>query len=661
MELRLWIHTTLGLKETQVGFHGLPTAVGLLSQNFTMLPEPLSNTYKKYKYDTAVVASWLVQTAKRLGYDKPLAPTAVPTTSMSGRLKGKARKEAAKSGKSADSGQQRGSPRHQGLRASRRVHRCGQQTKASLSASPICNDDPPSDPGSQVLLDAIRGLWYRHRCPLGRETFLFRRHTRKSPRHSQASHGCTRPLGMEDTLPRTDSNLFNILEVYETSEAFLNAPEVEVPMPDYEPEPEDTFEDAFFAFSALIQVAISLRRRVRSLWSAYKESSLHLAPVAVASNIAIDLVRRMEEDVAPLLVKCGSFTKWMWAYYGACCHIEGKDAYHKERSGDEINFDTYENCRRLHVHRVAVSRWLQKLRVSGTYSVLQRPLWAVHPSLNQDEATNRLKYQQDKTALLEVLPDLVIVGSTLKANPVEDEFTRAVHTMIRATDVPFWAAFAAQIYLDTLRTLHGPDALRPVAEMQSWNSGVSRTIEKVMEFHKRKQLHIKNWPPSNDANLKMLIQTCKFGSNDPISAQWQRMGLNLEPSTFLHRHMLFCGLWTHYLRTSFHKAGVAFADAWGSVLYSGHLYHAIRLEGLIGPEDRWSDMDLAFKMQTTTGFFVGQPPIDGEGCFRTSACAWAARWPTGRRTGGTRGTGHHLPPRPDPAACVSKEMYPCSP
>ncbi len=632
--------TTLGLKETQVGFHGLPTAVGLLSQNFTMLPEPLSNTYKKYKYDTAVVASWLVQTAKRLGYDKPLAPTAVPITSTSGRLKGKARKEAAKSGKSADSGQQRRFPL-----AIKDFVPLAEFIAAVNKPKPVLVPAPFATTIHRVI--RVRKSFSTQLEACGTAT-----DARSDERHSyfvgilEKVRDILKPRmaaldlsGMEDTLPRTDSNLFNILEVYETSEAFLNAPEVEVPMPDYEPEPEDTFEDAFFAFSALIQDAISLRRRVRSLWSAYKESSLHLAPVAVASNIAIDLVRRMEEDVAPLLVKCGSFTKWMWAYYGACCHIEGKDAYHKERSGDEINFDTYEIADACMFIAWQCLDGFKSFASPGHIQCYNGHFGRYNPSLNQDEATNRLKYQQDKTALLEVLPDLVIVGSTLKANPVEDEFTRAVHTMIRATDVPFWAAFAAQIYLETLRTLHGPDALRPVAEMQSWNSGVSRTIEKVMEFHKRKQLHIKNWPPSNDANLKMLIQTCKFWSNDPISAQWQRMGLNLKPSTFLHRHMLFCGLWTHYLRTSFHKAGVAFADAWGSVLYSGHLYHAIRLEGLIGPEDRWSDMDLAFKMQTTTGFFVGQPPIDGEGCFKNFCLCMGcsvANWAPHRRDAGHR-------------------------
>ncbi len=62
-----------------------------------MFPEPLASIFEQYKQDTAVAASWLVQTAKPCGYAKVLATInadANPAKPKSGRLKGKTRKEA---------------------------------------------------------------------------------------------------------------------------------------------------------------------------------------------------------------------------------------------------------------------------------------------------------------------------------------------------------------------------------------------------------------------------------------------------------------------------------------------------------------------------------------------------------------------------------------
>jgi len=58
-----------------------------------MLPDALRSKYQRYKNDTNVVATWLANTSKALGYST-LEPSVSIATAKSGRLKGKARKQA---------------------------------------------------------------------------------------------------------------------------------------------------------------------------------------------------------------------------------------------------------------------------------------------------------------------------------------------------------------------------------------------------------------------------------------------------------------------------------------------------------------------------------------------------------------------------------------
>jgi len=62
-----------------------------------MLPLALFGAYRQYKQDTDAVASWLAATARAHGYPADLlANYSPPEPPKSGRLKGKARKEAAR-------------------------------------------------------------------------------------------------------------------------------------------------------------------------------------------------------------------------------------------------------------------------------------------------------------------------------------------------------------------------------------------------------------------------------------------------------------------------------------------------------------------------------------------------------------------------------------
>ncbi|KAL7940623.1 hypothetical protein V8C42DRAFT_337003 [Trichoderma barbatum] len=63
-----------------------------------MLPPALTSTYRLYRQDTDHAVTWLEQTAKAHGYPDALSETTDMAKASSKCLKGKARKEAKKTG-----------------------------------------------------------------------------------------------------------------------------------------------------------------------------------------------------------------------------------------------------------------------------------------------------------------------------------------------------------------------------------------------------------------------------------------------------------------------------------------------------------------------------------------------------------------------------------
>lgn len=79
-----------------------------------------------------------------------------------------------------------------------------------------------------------------------------------------------------------------------------------------------------------------------------------------------------------------------------------------------------------------------------------------------------------------------------------------------------------------------------------------------------------------------------------------------EPFRLLRQYPLLCGLFMFALKTRFQEVGVAFCNAWGSLLYTGHLYNAARQEKMLSK--CWKDMELLIMLQSPEKFFVGNRP-----------------------------------------------------
>ncbi|KAK2470412.1 hypothetical protein H9L39_18029 [Fusarium oxysporum f. sp. albedinis] len=589
--------------------------------------------YQKYKRDTDIVASWLATTAKQHGYTASLAapPTAGAVANKSaapssGRLKGKARKEAK------------------------------QQQQQHVAPSGIDAKDAPDPPPKPKYVLAIRDF-----VPLAE--FIARKLTTTTP--MEANNGAGIPLFFSTALERAirvrkmfsmhlseankhlsvrantahayfvsvlekvryvlfkveggsgvafnmaskkgatnairdnlvveakiqDFSLFQMLQVYEPSENFSDSSDVVLPAPsspidlEYTIENDESEAECIFAFTALLKDLIKLRKEVSNLWNEYHSGKIDLAAAAVGANLAIELARSMEEEMAPLLKKHGA----TFLYNAASL--------------------------------------LEAIRTAAPYSARHMPCytgkfgWYDAQRAHLGTMDNRQRWAQDKAALLEVVPDITLLFE-LEGIPVLDEFARGVKYMFETQEIPVWLCFAVQNYLDTLR-FFGPNVTKVMAEFHRFNEITAKLLDRANLAD-----HHKSDAKKDFEDMRNMVRV-KINGVDIFTAS--RMALNRDtrnesasrPSSFLLHNPLFCGLWIHYARVLFHQTGVRYAAKPGALLHAVQLYTAVRQqqqqqqqEHLV-PVPEWPDLDRLVAMQGLQAFFVGtEPPASLQAHFK---------------------------------------------
>ena len=87
--------------------------------------------------------------------------------------------------------------------------------------------------------------------------------------------------------------------------------------------------------------------------------------------------------------------------------------------------------------------------------------------------------------------------------------------------------------------------------------------------------------------------------HDKLATKKLKLGVSSdllgENYQLLKSHPVLCGLIAYSLKVRYHELGVAFANAWGSLLYTYHLYNAVRQERLL--PQTWQDMEILMNAQ----------------------------------------------------------------
>lgn len=422
------------------------------------------------------------------------------------------------------------------------------------------------------------------------------------------------------------SSAFAALQLYEPSQSFLNAAPITTPSAvNYVLAEDDATqaEEAYVAFAALLQDLLALRAEANKLWRVeYAKGPLHLSPVAVATNTAIDLARRLESEVAPLLDRVGGIGKLLARHYRTAVAAEGmtlpddEDEFAVEACGISKGcmFEAYylmeqfrRQCRRAgagEVPPVYDGRygWFDEGRALSVKS-------------------NQGIFDRDRAALFEVLSETAILVQKVKWNQAEDELTRGVRLILQNPDapLPFWTVLAAQLCIDNIDILSPTSGFdRVVCEITNIGRCFAGRAKATLEYIEGRPRPV-GWSTKKDGILRRLEQDAPFFET-PVLAKWKRrlspdLDKSRTVSVLMRRNAMFAGVWAHHLLTLFHTTGIAFANAWGAIFAMNQLYEAgCRRSSLVRRDPRpfqWQDMLVMAHMQgDDKRFWVGSRPRD---------------------------------------------------
>ncbi|KAF4455159.1 hypothetical protein F53441_2448 [Fusarium austroafricanum] len=323
------------------------------------------------------------------------------------------------------------------------------------------------------------------------------------------------------------------------------------------------------------------------------DGKIDLAAAAVGANLAIELARSMEEEMAPLLKKHGDTLALLPKYFGAVCQSLGLDPFQKERFSDDMNFACYDIGATLLYNAASL---LEAIQTAALHSERYMPCytgkfgWYDAQRAYLETMDNRQRWAQDKAALLEVVPDITL--------------------LFELEGIPN--------YLDTLR-FFGPNVTNALAEFHRFKEITAELLDRasLADYHQ-------NDAKKDFKDMRKMV-TVKINGVDISTAS--RMALNRgrrnesasRSSSFLLHNPLFCGLWIHYACVLFRQTGVRYAAKPGAVLHAVQLYTAVRQqqqEHLV-PVLEWPDLDRLLAMQGLQAFFVGtEPPASLQAHFK---------------------------------------------
>ena len=381
-------------------------------------------------------------------------------------------------------------------------------------------------------------------------------------------------------------------------------------------------EEAVLALICLLTDFASLRTVVTETWMGYKTGLFDIVSASITTNTAMELARRLEEEQEKAFAGHGGPYRVLEMYYIAHCLGEGQNPNSKELPGDDLNFAMYDFAEVILLPTHTVLDAYMRVLEPGSVPLYKPGTYRVYNSAaDRSNMSNREKFQEDKIVLCEILPDFNMLGLGTQLAPDFDELTRGLSKAFKTKVIPLSLTFAAQLFLDIHHILRDQVG-RGFQDLCSIGHMMQASINQNLEFHK--DLRIQNWPASNDLVLRQLLEHIRAACvTDPIQETRSKIaafrGFEIEQHRLRKSHPLMCGLAVYNIKANFNDAGVAFANAWGSIIFTAHLHNAISAEKILS--GRWRDMELLLGIQDQSRMFAGTPPHSPEQYFRRFSLA----------------------------------------
>ncbi|KAK7921303.1 hypothetical protein PG985_009325 [Apiospora marii] len=605
-------------------------------------PGELLTTYKQYKKDTEYIAGWLAENATKCGFKLQNTPT------TSGRLKGKARKQAWEAGIKR--------PQYT-VKISEFVSMA--KFIANLNAKP----DIPQTLG-HVFNRAIKARrecteWYE-KTGHG-DSLSNKRHTHftnirvdswealrpfqtiDKKRINSGARPDTKDFEHEGSLPF--SNRFSKLQVLDPTDSdhepaqadsaaeAQHESDASLELPDVTPavierDEETTEEDFFFAILSFLSELKRLRHMVRNIWSEYASGELELTIASLLTNTVIQLVRRAEQALElsiqrPKRYPASMFPVWTFPalFLNSLCQNRAQLAI--KEAHDFVSPSYY--LMHYEGEHAEFCLWPVYNAVKFAVAYHEASLKEIDdegapPVLLPYDVTEDVRAGKTFERLRDLLPGLHIIAYENPNTAFDDEITHGISEILQTFTLPIWAIFGIQLLLDTQDILQDAPSRQPLEELQSHTRIVVEAMNRFASeetpygldatYHKTATELINGaincFKPIilDDASRRLvrkMLADYSF-SEEKLSD----MSCVNEEYFFLKKHPLCCGLLKYSLHFQLHAAGLHHEKHWSGLTALVHVYSACQF---LYPDDPvWPDMELFLHNQDLNHLLVGGSP-----------------------------------------------------
>ncbi|KAF2138386.1 uncharacterized protein K452DRAFT_311733 [Aplosporella prunicola CBS 121167] len=563
-----------------------------------MLPTSLTSRYRQYKDDTNAVASWLTTTAQERGYSKNFSEkdtgkdTALPPTS--GKLKGKARKEArAAAGQPPKGSATSGSP-----------YIVTTKDFANLAKYVVGASNVQVPRRISNALD--RAITVRKSYSAQMSSISSSMDIKDSESNQKHNFFISvlenRPSNLEAEVVSDGEfvNSFSELHVDDPSEE-LQLPDTPLPTTatatakpdhkDHKAELQQDHDDGVLAFLMLLKDYRELRSVIFEMWRGYRDHKRDLISVSITTNTAIDFARCLEEDVQEMIEKAGSIDALLEIVYKSQCQGIGEDPL-----DEEMNSDKYQAADNIFWTAHSL---VKDFHGSYEHSSDQSTESTKRPYENLNDART-VMWDQLRNALNQIT--LFFEVTKKSAAPTEDNLMQNLREVYNTGKVHLTAAFAAHIFLCISQIL-GEDAKRGFSELQKIAQQTEASLNQALKFKETSSIAACT---CHFPDLQAIID--QWVNADPIYANHE--GKAGEPFLLMKMHPLLCGLWAYHLRILFHNQSLMYANQSSIIMDAAHLYNAVQQEKLLS--SRWKDMETIYRIHTQKSVLSGNVPKDFE-------------------------------------------------
>ncbi|KAJ3036284.1 hypothetical protein HDV00_002941 [Rhizophlyctis rosea] len=416
-----------------------------------------------------------------------------------------------------------------------------------------------------------------------------------------------------------------------TSRPAKPAPIVEVM---YETE-EDQEDIRIFISYCFFRDLNAIRNFLRQLWDDYKNNRADLATASVTTTAAFEIVRRMEEEfylVIPNLPEVNHVCAAGLIYLNVGIKLGENtmdyDSIFDVKIPDGLR-DVGDFCfwpgfiRLMHILMACNPPHGQISNVSGT-SFGGR----YNPSADRSSLTPDEQQKEDLFILFDLVNDFIAVNWQHDDFPYkrDDPFICDLTSWRKHKSVRTTLVFMFQIFLDVHHT---------------FRQNVSQALLDLRSFGVQNLMSIKQWSftlahmkmDPMDVRNKDLHKLVLFIERYICKDALERDMANIQntrrlpgfPEAFhlLAHHPISCGMIKYRLQLQVLDTAIKLANEWGSILYTGHLYHLCSevTKDLVASKS-WVDMEWIFDHHGRERLFRGRMPETLYECFRSFSLVW---------------------------------------